>query len=86
MPKYPDLLVCESTFYAVWVVSEIVAIVIVFFFFVKVVSVVGWGGRVVTCWCLVAEEMLGLEGLEVVLEVKSLVGGSLRRVKMDETH
>lgn len=74
MPEYPDLLVCESTFYAIWVESEIIAIVIVFFFFVGVVSVFGWGGRVVTCWCLVAEEMLGLEGLKVVLGANILVG------------
>jgi len=82
MPKYPDLFICESTFYAVWVISEIVAIVvIVFFFFVGVISVFGWGGRVVTCWCLVAEEMLGLEGLEVVLDMKLLVARLLRREK-----
>lgn len=76
MSEYPDLLVCESTFYAILVVSEITIVVIIFFFFsVRIVSIFGWGGRAVTCWCLVTEEMLGLESLKVFLEVGLLVVG-----------
>jgi len=88
MPKYPDLLVCESTFYAIWVISEIVAVVVIvfFFFFVMVVNVFGWGGRVVACCCWVAEEMLGVEGLEVFLNAKLLFKCLFKRGRSAETY
>lgn len=64
VPEDPDLLVCQSALYAVRVVSQVFVILIKFFSFffnVKLVRLFGW----IDVCC---REMLGLEGLEILLD------------------
>lgn len=60
----PDLLVCQSTLYAVGVVSQVFVILIKFFFFFFNVKLVRFFGWIDVC----CREMLGLEGLEILLD------------------
>ena len=77
MSEYSNLLVCESAPHAIGIVAKVVVVLLLSILIVVIIIVglLGLFDRISRCCCLCGcREVLGLEGLQVLLSQKLLAG------------
>lgn len=76
MSEYSNLLVCESALHAIGIVAKVVVVLLsILIVVIVIVGLLGLFDRISRCCCLCGcREVLGLEGLQVLLSQKLLAG------------